>query len=579
MKISKLANYLEDLEETSSRLKITEILADLLKNADEDEIDMIVYLILGRLAPNYKDIVFNLAERLMVETIAKAYEKDKEKVQSLYKEKGDLGIVAQKLAGRADSKLSVNDVYGKLRIVAKEEGEGSVERKVNEMADLLKDLDGLSARYVARIPVGKLRLGFSDKTVIDALSWMITGDKSLSKKIKKKYEVLPDVGQLAKDIKSKGVQKATRDSKPQIGIPVSPMLPQRIKSPKEMIEKMGEVAIEPKLDGLRIQIHYDSGRSDESRPVTAGNNDDFVAAFTRNMNEVTWMFPELQETGDYLEADRVILDVEAIGLDPEREKLANFQTTMTRRRKHEIGETAKQVPIKFYVFDVLLKDDRNLMREEYLERRKTLEEAVKDGKLFEVVDYVVTDDPDKIKDENETRRAEGLEGIIVKRVDAKYIPGRTGHRWVKMKEAEHSPGKLSDTVDCVVMGYFSGRGKRTQFGIGGFLAGVMDNDKFLTLTKVGTGLTDEQFKELHKRLKDLEVKDKPKQYDVHEDLYPDNWVTPDQVVELAADDITKSPKHTAGYALRFPRLVKFRDDKDADQATTLKEVRKFYKLQ
>ena len=143
-----------------------------------------------------------------------------------------------------------------------------------------------------------------------------------------------------------------------------------------------------------------------------------------------------------------------------------------------------------------------------------------------------------------------------------------------MKEAEGSSGKLADTVDCVVMGYTQGKGKRAGFGIGQFLAGIVDGDKVKSVTKVGTGLTDEQFRELKKRLVALTVGEMPKEYEVHKDLAPDFWVRPELIVELAADEVTKSPKHTAGLALRFPRLVKFRDDKSPAQATTLKEIKK-----
>jgi DNA ligase 1 len=168
---------------------------------------------------------------------------------------------------------------------------------------------------------------------------------------------------------------------------------------------------------------------------------------------------------------------------------------------------------------------------------------------------------------------------MVKRYDSAYVPGRTGWRWVKMKEAEEALGKLSDTVDCVVMGYTAGRGKRASFGLGQFLVGVKDGEKIKTVTKVGTGLTDEQFRELKKRLLGSELTEMPKEYEVHKLLEPDFWVNPEVVVEIAADDITKSPTHTAGLALRFPRLVKFRDDKSPDQATTVEEVKKLFKLQ
>jgi DNA ligase-1 len=148
-----------------------------------------------------------------------------------------------------------------------------------------------------------------------------------------------------------------------------------------------------------------------------------------------------------------------------------------------------------------------------------------------------------------------------------------------MKEKESAKARLADTIDCVVLGYTRGRGRRAEFGIGQFLAGVSAGSKIKTITKVGTGLTDDQFRELKKRLGKFETKEKPKGYEVPKNLEPDYWVEPRLVVELAADEITKSPKHTSGYALRFPRLIKFRDDKSAKSATTVSEVKKLFKIQ
>ncbi|MFI5241339.1 MAG: DNA ligase, partial [Microgenomates group bacterium] len=176
MKFKELSLYLEKLEKTSSRIEITKILADLFKQSSSDEIDKIVYLLAGNLAPSYKGIVFNLAEKMMIRVIAKAYGQDEGKVNSEYKKVGDLGLVAESLSKgqkNNDKGFSVLAVYEEMYKMAKDSGEGSQERKVNQTANLLKDLDPLSCRFVSRIPTGKLRLGFSDKTVLDALSWMV----------------------------------------------------------------------------------------------------------------------------------------------------------------------------------------------------------------------------------------------------------------------------------------------------------------------------------------------------------------------------------------------------------------------
>ncbi len=561
MDFSKLSEYLDNLEQTTSRNDITVVLSDLLKESNEEVVAKVVYLILGKISPSYESTVFNIAERMVVETIARAYDTTKEEVISLYKERGDLGDVAYYLAEKGEKiqkPLDVNRVFDALVDIAKEDGQGSVEKKISKFAILLKSLDPLSVKYVTRIPLGKLRLGFSEKTVIDAISWMEKGDKSASKQLSKAYNVLPDAGLLAQKAKKVGIEKAVKEIEPQIGVPILPMLAQRLRSAKEMVDKMGEVAVEPKLDGLRLQIHYKKGENPK--------------AFTRNLNETSWMFPELQNIKHEIDSDEVILDVEAVGLSEDTKKLANFQTTMTRRRKHDIDESADKVPIRFYAFDILFKNNEELLHLKYLERRKILEETIKSKETLQLVDYIVTDNPKIIIQKHHEYLAEGLEGIIVKSIDGKYISGRTGWRWVKMKEPEGKEAKLSDTIDVVVMGYTQGRGKRAQFGIGQFLAGIRDGEEIKTVTKVGTGLTDDQFRELHQRLEKIKTVSKPRQYEVNKNLEPDFWVEPKLVVELAADEITKSPIHTAGYALRFPRLVNFRDDKSAKEATTIKEL-------
>jgi len=581
MKFEELSVYLNDLEKTPSRLEITRILAELFSKSEVDEIDKIVYLILGSLAPSYKNIVFNLAERMMVEVLAKAYNEKKAKISAMYLEEGDLGSLASRLtlnsknktptvqAGK-DAKLSVTDVYNKLLELAEDGGEKSVERKIESMASLLSELDPQSARFVTRIPIGRLRLGFSDKTILDALSWMEVGGKEKKAKLETAYNILPDVGLLAKEVKKYGIDKAVKRISPKIGIPTLPMLAQRLKSPKEMIKKMGTVSVEPKFDGLRIQIHFKRDGFEDGT---------FVKAFTRNLNETSWMFPELSALKEFCNAKELILDSEAVGIDEGRRKMANFQTTMTRRRKYDIENIASKVSIKFYVFDIIFKDGESYMDRTYEQRRGELAKAVKSGKLLQIVDYEITTKPERIIELMKKNLKEGLEGVLVKKKDSKYVAGRTGWRWVKMKEDESAKAKLADTVDCVVMGYSAGRGKRVSFGIGQFLVGVRDGDEIKTVTKVGTGLTDDQFRELNKRLADIKTKEKPKNYVVNKLLEPDFWVIPEVVVEIAADEITKSPNHTSGLALRFPRLVKFRDDRSAEDATNITELTSIFGLQ
>lgn len=564
MLFSHFSEYLQKLEKTSSRLEITAILENLFKETKEKEIKEVVYLSLGILAPNYESKLLNLAEKMVARSIAIAFDKDLEEVTKIYKEVGDLGDLAEKLStNKNKTSISVAEVFGKLVEIANDSGEGSQEAKISKFAELLKSLDSLSVRYVTRIPVGKLRLGFSEKTIIDALA---KRSKDFQLKIESAYNIRPDIGYVAELVKGNKLE----DASPEVGVPVVPMLAARLNSTTEMIKKMGEVSVEPKFDGLRIFIHFKRGK---------GNTGDFVRIFTRNMNAIDInTFPELLEVGKHINVDEVILDTEAVGLDPKRQMFVDFQKTVSRRRKHEIEKNSSEIPLQFQVFDILLSDGKNLMNEGYLKRREELLKIVKNGELLRVDENTITKDPEVIKGLHEKYLKMGLEGVVVKRASGKYVSGRTGWNWVKMKEEEGQQGRLSDTLDCIVMGYFKGLGKRAQFGLGKILVGIKDEDTIRTLTKVGTGLTEEMLVEIRKRLDSLESKDKPKEYEAQKDLIPDVWAIPKLVVEVTADSISKSTKHSLGLSLRFPRFLRIREDKGPNEATTLQELKDIAKI-
>jgi DNA ligase-1 len=574
MEFKNLAIYLSRLEATASRNKITEILAELFQKASEKEIDKICYLCLGELAPVYAGLDFNLAEKLMIRVISKAFGIPEEKIKREYKRIGDLGELTATIKRTVrTSKLSVDDVYKRLYEIAIEGGEGSVERKINKTAALLDDLDALSVKYVVRIPLGKLRLGFSELTILDALSWLLAGDKSKRQEIEDAFDVQADIGQIAKIIKSKKI-KGLKAVKIQFGVPVMPALCQRLPNAEEIIKKMcrpeGKVAVEPKYDGTRLQIHWSKKK---------------VSFFTRNLENVTHMFPDIIEAlGKEVKAKEVIFDGEAIGFDQKTGKFLPFQETIKRKRKYEIGDKVKEIPLKYFAFDILYQDGRDLISVPFNERRRLLEKTIISGsKTILISPQIITESAQELRKFHDEQIKKGLEGVVVKKWKVPYDPGRRGYIWVKLKQEKGKKGGgLADTLDCVVMGYYKGKGKRAKFGIGGFLVGVREkegNDQFLTISKVGTGLSDEQWREMRRRINEVKVKEKPKQYLLDKNLFPDVWCTPKIVVEIEADNITKSPIHTARYALRFPRLVRFRDDKAAEEATTLAEAEKLYRLQ
>ncbi len=575
MKFSELALYMKSIEETASRTDMTVILAQLFSQADAEEIGNLCYLLQGRVAPQYESIEFGIADKLLIRAIAQAYEIDVDEVTRAFKQAGDLGIAAEQLAN-LESRIknhekTVSDVFTALHAVASLGGSGSQDGKIDMLTDLFKQLDPLSVRYVVRIPLDKLRLGFSDMTILDAFSWMLSADKSHRSELERAFNVRPDIGYIGAAIKQHGIAGISRVHA-KVGAPILAALCQRIPTADEMIEKMGEVAVEPKYDGVRVQIHYKKSKDKSQKSK--------VSAYSRNLENTTAMYPELSDIGEELNASEVILDCEAVGFDRESGQLATFQETMTRKRKHDIEETSKRMPLKFFVFDILYKDGEDLLSTPLRERKAMLQKTLAPKILIAQSPYILTKDAQELREYHDAQLKKGLEGVVIKKWDSGYEPGRKNYSWVKFKEEEGKAGKLTDTIDAVIMGYSRGEGKRSGFGIGMFLVGVRTEEGFVTVTKIGTGVTDEMWKSLNSSLESIQVGDMPKEYkDVNKQFLPDVWVAPKIVVEIAADDLTKSSTHGAGIAVRFPRLVRIRTDKSPEQTTTVEELRTMFSNQ
>jgi len=563
MTFREFSQTLEKIESTTLRNQMTVDLAGLFSSLQTEEIEPVCWLLLGRVYPPYEGIEFQFAEKMMIRAVASAYGKEIEETTRLYKSSGDLGQTAQALAashvGTGDK--TVTQVFIDLRSLAGDVGAGSQEKKVQRVIELLKVLDPLSVRFVVRIILTKLRLGFSDMTLLDALSWAVKGDKSDRKILEDAYQNKHDIGKLATAYlteKERGLEHFDIE----LGIPIQPALCQRLKTPQEMIEKMGKVFVEAKYDGTRVQIHIQRGGSWN------------VRTFTRSLEESSAMFPELPEAIKAFGDHDLILDSEAVGFDPTTGKLLPFQETIQRKRKHGVDEMSKKIPLRFFVFDVLYMDGKRLLPMPLHERKEILHELFKNqAGIFVESSFIVTEDPDELRTFHKKQLDAGLEGAVIKQFDSVYQPGRKGFSWVKFKEEETATGKLSDTIDAVVMGYWYGKGKRTGFGVGAFLIGIAGTDgQILTLSKVGTGLVDDQWRELKERCSGIVSMEKPASYVVDKMLTPDVWVDPNVIVEVAADELTVSPNHSAGHALRFPRLVRFRDDKKLNDITTKEEL-------
>jgi DNA ligase-1 len=585
MKFQKFSEYLQKLERTPKRLEITDILQQMLTESDESEVAEVVYLSLGYLKAPYENPKFNIAEKMMLKILEYTYNANAEKVQSIYVKSGDLGDTAFELAPQNELDIEVLEVHKKLLDLAKINGAGSQEAKVQKMSSILKELDSLSAKYVVRIVLGLTRLGFTELTIIDALNKMANGSKVTKAQIELKYNVHPDIGHIAKVIKNRGLD-GIRDVSIEVGVPILPQRCQRLADTEEIVEKMGCVYAEYKFDGTRVQLHMDrekmlSGNYIDQKDLFSGSNDKiFVKTFTRNLEETTHQYPDIIEAAlEQIAAESVILDGEAIGYDKSTGEFLPFQEIMQRKRKHGITETAKEIPLKYFIFDILYLNGNELINRPLEERKNILSQIIKPGKVLEVDSKLETENPEELQELFEKSKEKGLEGLVIKKIDAPYQAGARAYTWVKLKRSETS--LLKDTVDTVILGYYHGRGVRAGFGIGGFLAGVYDKetDTFKTVTKVGTGLKDDDFRMLKEQLDKIKVPQKPANVEANKVFEPDVWVAPKIVVELGADEVSKSTTHTAGYALRFPRLLKFRADRKPEDATLLPEIINIYQLQ
>lgn len=563
MKFSQLAIYIQQIDKTQSRLEITRLLSELYLKLNKEEIDKTIYLMQGRVAPLFDPVEFGMAEKSVIKAAVSAMQIDPSLFKTKYQEIGDIGKTVEYFKNQYHSfeemDLEIIVVFEQLQRLAKASGNGSQTLKQGILSLLIRQLNAVSCCYLVRIPLGILRLGFSDMTVLDALSWMLTGDKKLRGEIEHAYHVLPDLGMIGKIVKKDGI-KGIKTIKPKLFTPIIMMRAERLSSGEEIIKQIGRCAIEPKYDGFRLQAHFDRKLNQ-------------VKLYSRNLEEVSLMFPDIVEgIKKQIHGDKIIIEGETVGFDPKTGKNLPFQETVQRKRKYDIAETAKTVPLKFFVFELLYIDGISYLSIGFEKRREKLTQMIEKNKNLVLAPQKIMDNGELIENYFDQTVGEGLEGILAKKLDGRYQPGARAWNWIKYKRSYSS--KVNDTIDCLVMGYDLGKGKRTDFGIGAFLAGVYDekNEQYLTVAKIGTGLTDEEWKHLKVQCSMFNVQKKPSQYRVDKMMECDVWLAPKIVVEIRADEITHSPVHTAKLALRFPRLERFRDDKIVTEITTITEL-------
>lgn len=578
MRFSEIADTFEKMSSTTKRLELTQYLVELFQKTPSEIISKIVYLIQGKLRPDFEGIELGLAEKLAIHALAKSSGIPIKKINSVYAEDGDLGSTTAKILEQKTQTtflaqdITAERVYETLYKIAKLEGQRSQDMKMKYVSSLLNDATPQEAKFILKIAMGTLRLGIADNTVMDALAISFTGSKENREKLEAAYNVSSDLGTVAETISRKGLD-GLKDFHVRVFSPIRPMLAERVKSEAEAIEKLGsEFAAEYKLDGERVQIHY---------------KDNIITLYSRRLENITSYYPDiLENVPKALKTTDVILEAEAVAINQDSGEFLPFQELMHRRRKYDIDRIVEKYPITVNLFDVLYLNGQDLLNEPYKTRRKKLEDITNQDEYTKIVTQTIVRSENEIEDFLENGINAGCEGLMLKVLDAPYRAGARGSNWLKLKREYRN--ELGDSLDLVVIGAFFGKGRRTgKYGTLLLASYNADRDTFESICKVGTGFTDENLDQFYQILQDkVTLKKNPR---IESGMEPDVWFEPELVIEIVASEITLSPVHMtaknairpgSGLALRFPKFTgKIRMEKAAEDASTDQEVIALYKNQ
>lgn len=585
MKFKILADLFSKLASTSKRLEMIDFLSnfflEIKKKGDFSDLDKIIYLLQGQLVSNIKQFPkLGLAEKMIIEALSLHSGINGKEIKRILLKEGDIGATAELIlskkkkqrslfdfdSGLEETELSLDiaELYSALQKIATAEGAGSQDVKLGVLRSLMRKSSPLETKYLLRIITSTLRVGVSTLTIIDGLAQGFTGDKKTRGFIEKAYNQHPDLGDIALKLAENGLE-AVEKVKITYGTPIRNMLASRVPY-SEIIDKLGVPCVaEYKLDGERLQIH---------------KTGDKILLFSRRLLEISEQYPDVcKVVRTNIKVERAILEGEVVAMDPFYEKMLPFQVLSRRRRKYDIKDVSKAIPVSLFLFDLLLIEDESFLDKAYPIRRKKLEEIVNpNDEIRLVVAKEIRSTEELLEFFNEARNA-GTEGIIAKSIggDSIYQAGNRGFLWIKLKGLEG--GKLADTVDVVIVGAFYGRGRRKGW-YGTYIGAVYDpeNDTFEAFTRIASGWTDEIMELLKNEVKKYEVEKKPN--NVICDDEPDQWLLPEIVIEIIGDEITISDKFSSlGYSMRFPVFQRIRPEKGPKDVTTVDEIKQLYETQ
>jgi len=552
MRYSELAELYRRLEKTTLKTLKTKLVADFLKRTPDELLEIIPYLILGKVFPDWDERELGVGEKLLIRAVSMATGVPEKEIENSIKDTGDLGeSVALALKKRKQKSffsqpLTVKRVYNTFVKIAEATGEGSQERKMKYLANLFMDARPEEGKYIARTVLGTMRTGVGEGILRDAIAEAFRVKPEL---VERAYMLTSDFGYVTRVAKLEGNEGLSKVSV-QVGKPIRPMLAQNAASVEEALREMGgEAAFEIKYDGARVQVHRDGDR---------------VIVYSRRLENVTRSIPEIVEAvKNSLKPSKAIVEGELVAVD-ENGRPRPFQYVLRRfRRKHNIEEMIEKIPLELNLFDILYADGESLIDTKFTERRKRLEESVEESEKIKLAEQLVTKKVDEAEAFYKRALELGHEGLMAKRPDSVYEPGNRGKKWLKIKPT-------MENLDLVIIGAEWGEGRRAHL-LGSFLVGAYDPEtgEFLPVGKVGSGFTDEDLARFTKMLKPLILREEGKFVEIQ----------PKVVIEVTYQEIQKSPKYRSGFALRFPRFVALREDKSPEEADTIERIAQLYELQ
>lgn len=546
------------IEETAGSLDMTALVAELFSLVTSEELPVVTHFVMGEVFPAWSDEEVGLGTGILLNALSKSSGLPVKEIEDVVRETGDIGKTTVKVLGKISKgqatfssfldspvELSIMEVYERFKDIAHATGKGSQTSRIKHLQYLFNSASAEDVGYIARLAIEDMRIGVGEGIVRDAIAKAF--DVPVAS-VERGFMLTNDMGIVAVTAKEGG-DEALLELGLQIGRPIKLMLAQVTPDIETAIRELGVVAAEWKFDGARVQIHK---KGDE------------VILYSRRLENITGSLPDIvSSVKRAVKADSAILDGEAVAID-ENGRPKPFQEILKRlRRKHDVQNKVRHIPLILNLFDIMYLDGESLIELPLQKRREFLVASVENDDLVRVDSQLITSDLSQIENMYEQALSAGHEGIMIKNPASPYSPGKRGKNWLKKKP-------VMETLDLVVIGAEWGYGRRTSF-LGSYALACHDPDtgQFLPVGKVATGISDEQLAELTEMFREHVISGSGTSVEIR----------PHILFEVAFEEIQKSTNYESGYALRFPRLVRVRDDKSLEEVDTLERLEDMYRTQ